>query len=438
MHLTNHAAGHSATYNSLRYSPPSVSGLSRNTSGTRGGDVVRLTGQDFGVYRPLVRFILPVPLRPTPARVLNWTQTSIFLITPAGASGGHEARVAIQVWSTTNSSGGLGQSVLLPGAFAYDAPTVDRIVVEAAEPGAGCSVHGCVLSISGENFGSWDLLAATAPAVSVNGGGSCVILTWTEVSITCTAPPGSGARTVVALTILNRTAVVNGSGFAYAGPAVAHVAPRVVDQRAVGVLFVLIGSNFASAGLQILVDGAPCTLVSLLNSSCVSCRLTRIPSIGVVTFTVIVNKQVSTTVDVSAVCASGYYGLAEDVNCQQCPPNALCDGHGSEPRADAGYWRLDRTTFDACIPPAACVQATSANASNCATGYTGGACRVCAPSFYRRNTECVPCPNDALFLIIIFIVLALLAGAAAAVMHRKKLNINGITIGVDMLQVRLR
>ena len=44
---------------------------------------------------------------------------------------------------------------------------------------------------------------------------------------------------------------------------------------------------------------------------------------------------------------------------------------------------------------------------------------------YRKDTECVDCPSNAILLVLLFILLVFVAGACAAWMHRKMFNLKG-------------
>ena len=81
--------------------------------------------------------------------------------------------------------------------------------------------------------------------------------------------------------------------------------------------------------------------------------------------------------------------------------------------------------------------------------------RYCAPSFYRSKLQCVACPSLTAVYLAAFVVAVVLVGAFAGWMHKKQYNLQvsaarspggtharpcaqGLTIGIDLLQVRVR
>ena len=63
--------------------------------------------------------------------------------------------------------------------------------------------------------------------------------------------------------------------------------------------------------------------------------------------------------------------------CQPCPSKAVCEGFGVEPAALPGFFMISRLTYLDCKPAVACAGGNVASAQ-CATGYTGEACSLCA------------------------------------------------------------
>ena len=410
----------------LRYSPPVIDSISPRTSRTRGGGDLLLFGSNFGASVPHVVFVLPYPLARFDAVVLQWNQTRVVVRVPPGASGGgtNGSLVSLELGTTM-------QVTRLESCFEYLPPSVTSV----APPGSTwCSVDGCVLTVSGDNFGSLSVLKLIPPSVMVNDR-PCSLITVDDATLSCLAPPGSGVRNSLSVAVLNRTAVVSETAFAYSRPSILYAVPSVVNQR-VETRLLLMGSNFAMRGLRIIISGVECTTADYVNSSAVSCRAAQFLAIGVASVTVAVDGLVSDTANVVAECAEGFFGRSGDGACMPCPVQAICNGHGAEPLARAGYWRSGRTAFVACIPAEACeAGAPGRNDSACALAYTGVECRKCAHTFYRLGTACVPCPQNAWVLLLLFVAVVVCSGALAAWMHRKMFNIKGLTIGVDMMQV---
>jgi hypothetical protein len=410
----------------LSYAPPAIDRIYPTTSRTVGTvlrDYMDIYGTNFGVTYPTVVFVLPAPLAPAVARVLVSTQTAITVEIPHGVSGGaNSTRVSIEVHTTKRFT-------RLSQCFEYMPPRIASVSPDGA---VGCSVDGCLLTIVGDNFGS-PLVLLSPPVVLVNDV-PCAVRVFDDTQITCTAPPGSGTRNTVTVRLMSRTAVLNGTAFAYSAPAVSGVHPPVVDQHVIAPLL-LIGTNFASTHLAISISETPCTSPVFVNSSAVECRDAQFLAIGHASIVVRVNGQVSNAAVAMAECRKGFFGRNGDGACMPCPTHAWCAGHEADPLAEAGYWQSGRTSFVACVPPGACAAgALGGNGSTCNDAYSGVECRVCSDLHYRSGTDCVQCPQNAWVLVLMFVAGVLCSGGLAAWMHRKMFNIKGLTIGVDMMQ----
>jgi len=173
-------------------------------------------------------------------------------------------------------------------------------------------------------------------------------------------------------------------------------------------------------------------------------------------------------------CSPGYFGKTGEA-CATCPSGASCSGFdftlikpGTQseidggthtyPRPLKGYYNMnssdakttDMYTYcptkiadqypgrDVCIvgcePPEACL------ADNyCSLGYRSVApyfrCQTCDVGFYKRNNECVRCPDSPYGLVIGFLLLVIFGACAAYVLNKKRINIGFIAIGVDWAQV---
>ena len=157
------------------------------------------------------------------------------------------------------------------------------------------------------------------------------------------APRGSGIRNSVTVSVLDRTAVLNGTAFAYSAPAVSNALPPVVDQHVITPLL-LIGTNFASTRLAISISGVPCSTPVFINSSAVECREAQFLAIGRASIVVNVDGQVSNVATAVAECRAGYFGRPGDGACMPCPTHAWCAGQDADPLAQAGYWQSGRTS----------------------------------------------------------------------------------------------
>lgn len=414
----------------LLYAPPLIAHIYPATSrtiGTVDRDDLEIFGSNFGVTTPTVVFVLPAPLAPVMAKVLVSTQTAVTVEIPHGVSGGaNNTRVSIEVHTTTRFTRLSQCFEYLPPMIASVSPTIDAV---------GCSVDGCVLTIVGDNFGSPRVLLSP-PVVLVNDG-PCEVRAFDDTHITCTAPPGSGSKNTVTVRLLGRTAVLNGTAFAYSAPAVSSVLPPVVDQHVIAPLL-LIGTNFARTHLAISISGVPCSRPTFINSSAVECREAQFLAIGHASIVVSVNGQVSNVAAAIAECRTGYFGRHGEGACIPCPAHAWCAGQDADPLALAGYWQSGRTSFVACVPPGACAAGViGCNGSTCTDAYSGVECRLCSDLHYRSGTDCIACPQNAWVLVLLFVAGVMCSGGLAAWMHRKMFNIKGLTIGIDMMQASI-
>ena len=87
-----------------------------------------------------------------------------------------------------------------------------------------------------------------------------------------------------------------------------------------------------------------------------------------------------------------------------------------------------------CDPPESCL-----GNNLCAPGYASKPplwkCAGCDAGFYRRNGECVKCPDSPWALVIGFTLLVAVAGGLGYFLNQKGVNIAVVSIGLDFFQV---
>jgi len=165
---------------------------------------------------------------------------------------------------------------------------------------------------------------------------------------------------------------------------------------------------------------------------------------------------------VFTVCKTNYFGLRGEV-CLSCPEGATCAGYADRyrggiegnhtyPVPKPTFFNLNGTMAEACSPDVkgqypgrdvcivACEPPEACLADNvCAEPYRSTApyyrCSTCNLGFYRRNGECVKCPDSPYAVIIGFVALVVVAGVVAYVLNKRKINIAFISIGIDYFQV---
>jgi len=177
------------------------------------------------------------------------------------------------------------------------------------------------------------------------------------------------------------------------------------------------------------------------------------------------------------VCAPGLFGQPNQT-CLRCPVGATCAGYvaghdstkvpgqvywGSTTYDDFGfhapavpaatYYNLNATQYAVCPqklrgqypeerqvcivgcqPPEACI-----GANLCAPQYLSKApnfrCSNCNKGFFRRASQCIPCPNSPELLIAGVLCLIAAVAGLGYYLQRKKINIAMAAIGIDYFQV---
>ena len=77
-----------------------------------------------------------------------------------------------------------------------------------------------------------------------------------------------------------------------------------------------------------------------------------------------------------------------------------------------------------CEPQSAC-----AGENACTLGYSGIRCADCIQGYYRRAGECEECPDNPLFLVLGFLVAAVLMCFAGYFLNKKHVNLAFVSIG---------
>jgi hypothetical protein len=189
------------------------------------------------------------------------------------------------------------------------------------------------------------------------------------------------------------------------------------------------------------------------------------------------------------VCSRNYWGRNQET-CLKCPSiGATCDGYveisprvpvtattpdwatvesvfdiGSQayqpvvtgyhtyPRPTAGFYSLNGTEASACpdvtraqypgrdVCIVKCEPEDACTGDNyCGNGYVSKEpmfrCASCAPKFFRRNGECIPCPSSPYAVFIAFGLIIMCAGGLGWILNRKNVNIAVLSIGIDYFQV---
>ena len=146
-------------------------------------------------------------------------------------------------------------------------------------------------------------------------------------------------------------------------------------------------------------------------------------------------------------CKINWYGQTGEY-CVPCPQGAICLGGKAEPYSKPAWWGALRPTpddrcheyrqhrdlcwqFIACEPHESCL-----GNNTCAEPYTGDRCSECVKGkFYRVNGFCVPCPDNAWILIIIFVTALIIIAYLAYLCYKYRVSLAFLALGVDYFQV---
>jgi hypothetical protein len=465
----------------LTYLDPVASGLSPNSGNTEGGDVIVISGSNFG-----------------PSQV----------DTRKGA---------------VTFPGLLSKAPTFPTAFAV-------IVFHDSCVALGYDFLGVPVTSLSVQTVSGKLVQLKDCCVQTSATECSSIVAHNDASITFVSPPGVGSNKNVSVVVVDVGSFQssNAVNFSYLPPQVQLFLPQVVRVNAgVSTSVQAYGKNFGNAELadqqgwsplerQISskVGTQPCFSVDRSRGSYFDGRIDTIvtckfdPSTlqaGPNNFTVTIAGQTgfsrawaplsatSTTIDLGALILACNVGSFARVGepCLPCPaqdPNgnmalngATCAGYDDRdgvafalrfpyPRPVAGWYNLNSSDAntakwgapgesqmqacpdsavtplntgaasgrDVCIVP--CDPPSSCLGDNvCARGYRSKSplwkCSDCDLGFYHQGATCIKCPDSPWALVIGFTLLVVVAGCVGYFLNQKGVNIAVVSIGLDFFQV---
>ena len=360
--------------------------------------------------------------------------TSMQCTSPPGVNANTSLSVASSAYPT-----GRAQSVRV----GYLPPLLSRVDPRLA-PCAG----GALARITGEQLGYASAVAVTAGSFE-----------WTVVNVSADGrlafallPPGVGMALDVSVRVGDQVASLH-SAFSYAAPVVYGSDSSYVDAAAGGSI-VVSGMNFVPltvnvSALAVTIDGTPCTSARRLSDTAIACTSPPLLVRHSATLVVTIDGQ-SGYLDVPVLCPPQFYGTTDGAACRACPTGAVCAGTYYGPFALAGYTRVSggaAGAFVACVPPESCVAEVPVPAangssgdsapleSNCEVGYSGAACRYCAPGYYRNSgAYCAKCSSLTKVYLVVFVVAIVLVGVLVGYMQKRQYNLQGLSIGMDLFQ----
>ena len=438
----------------LTFTPPQLTqAVTPGRSPTSGAASVQFFGTNFGTTADaslVVYFEHPAAGTRYPCVVGSHTHTSGVCTTTVGAGAG--LAVTVDTGEQTNSP---TNAAAFP--YSYAAPTLTSF--ESVDGTGAFPVAGAFqLRLVGTSF-------STAPTVTLSGV-ACDVVASSHSEIVCTAPSNYGrAHELVVHAAGQRSPPL---AFDFDDPVVTAVAPSIANAHD-GSALDIIGYNFglqAPAGdvqpLRIMVSGEPCEPILFLRDTNVRCDATaprqlvgdhnvtvttwRTPggsSGGSGNATSAEDRllQTSRPFLMRLECPATMFG-SDGEFCSTCPGAASCIGGGAEPVANQGFYKVGRTQFLACDPAVACVGGGfDVNGTElpqelqCAVGYEGVPCDMCAKGFYRLDELCVGCPSMAWVFILLFVVVLTICLIFGVWLNKRRINLAALGIGVDFAQV---
>jgi hypothetical protein len=196
--------------------------------------------------------------------VVVLSNTEITCVTPPSPTG---ASGAFDVTVTKNTGTGTAT-----GGFTYNpAPTLSSISPAVGPPGGGLSV-----TLTGTGF------TANNPGdnkVTIQGFDCTGIIVDSDTQIRCITPAGTSVAADVAVKNRNGTATLPAAFRFQIPPTITGVSPPA-GPIAGNTLITISGTLFqTNAGTNtVTIDGAPCTSVTVLNDSILTCRTPMSPS----------------------------------------------------------------------------------------------------------------------------------------------------------------
>ncbi len=370
----------------MYYDPPAVLAATPRRLPTAGGTVLVINGANFegntsiGVESDSA----PPSSESTSCALLNGSTVQIVCVSPPGAGASAHLTLVSPTWPAV-------ASFALPG-FGYRAPVIDSVHPALADAGGDT-----IVTITGSDF-------SAAPAVYLDGAvlpPGAVVWQLAHNALGVRVPAGVGAGINVTIAAGGQIGSLPHT-LSYYPPTVTSVNVSYINAVS-GAALRILGSQFGPPGgpppsPQVSVQGLECSAARVLSDGAIECVAppALVVAAGVLV-TVSVGQQMSKEARVRVACPPGYYGLSGE-RCSACPSGAVCAGLDVDPVPSAGFFRSGRATFTPCIPAVACVALlpnavstalaggaeTGVAYANCAAGYSGDLCRVCADRWYRK------------------------------------------------------
>jgi predicted outer membrane repeat protein len=127
-----------------------------------------------------------------------------------------------------------------------------------------------------------------------------------------------------------------------------------------------------------------------------------------------VNYKNGSSTIYDCICPIGWFGepWLNQSACQVCfeHEGSSCKFNNSLPYVSSGYYRNPNNVVDIeeCVPKVSCKEIGESVGGNCAVGYTGNRCGLCASGYYRLANECFACVNKSFVWTAIVVTVVLM------------------------------
>jgi len=224
------AGDQSSPPSKINYMAPSITAVSPSSSSTQGGDLVTLTGTNFGRTGSVF-----VGGQPCSWTADEYSHTQVVCTTTASTAVNTE-RINVTVSGQVSN--------LWP--YGFTNPSITRV-----SPATSTTAPGTLITITGSSFDR-------SGTVTI-AGSTCTLQSWSHLSVVCAVPAGQGLNVPLVLTTV--ASKVASTTFSYQAPVLSSITPSS-GSTAGGEIITLTGSSFGLSGTvqvganQCLVNGA--------------------------------------------------------------------------------------------------------------------------------------------------------------------------------------
>jgi hypothetical protein len=236
----------SSTISAYTYqAAPTITSLDKTGGALAGGATILVTGTGF----------LPgstMTFGSSPCTGNGYMSPTIFrCINPSSPAGTVDITI-------TNPDGQFG--TLAPGYTYRPAPTVSSV-----SPNLGSTIGGTDITVTGTGF-----LVGEVTTVKLGSVFCANVVVVNSTTITCTTSASSAGLVAVTVTNIDNQYGYKNSAFTYQAPPTITTLTPASGTNAGGTSVVITGTGFLT-GVQVTIDGAPCTTLTRTSSTSLTC-----------------------------------------------------------------------------------------------------------------------------------------------------------------------